>query len=430
MTYMTFGFSSFWDIENNQYGSFGSNTITITGGEDATNIELINWLQNNATLQSTIEPVKLDTPVLSTEMSSSGAVLTWQPVDNALAYSVYKDNSLILANTTSTIFNLTSDGFYQVRALADISTNYSNSDLSEPLVVSNLIHFQIDLSQSPNVNFEFYYNNSGDTLSLTDFYCFDNLNIYNFDFKINNSGNTGYVFSDYTDLTCNALVNSKQITQVYNNQTIYFVFSFSDLLSSNVNISLKNHSATSLIGQWIYDKNLSDTTLEIGDFILFNRPFTSNSLDFDNIGVDNFNYLVYDNSNDNLTYVFSNLTGQYMPSLTYNYYLIDFETTTNSYYFIQDYLANDSIFFEFYRKATPSDLENISNLNSELIELNENYTFISLVGAIIDTHFNTLKSLLNFNFFGVNLWSLCTLFLTLTLIFVVIKFIKGGRKSE
>lgn len=52
MTVMTFGASSFWDIENNQYGSSGSNTITITGGADVQNSTLISWLQNNATLQS------------------------------------------------------------------------------------------------------------------------------------------------------------------------------------------------------------------------------------------------------------------------------------------------------------------------------------------------------------------------------------------
>lgn len=67
-------------------------TITITGGTDATNDELISWLEANATFVITESLPKLAAP---TNVTLEGTTLTFDEVEGATSYEIYADNVLI-----------------------------------------------------------------------------------------------------------------------------------------------------------------------------------------------------------------------------------------------------------------------------------------------------------------------------------------------
>lgn len=56
-----------------------------------------------------------------------------------------------------------------------------------------------------------------------------------------------------------------------------------------------------------------------------------------------------------------------------------------------------------------------------------NYSFLSLIGAVVDAPLSAFTSLLNFNLFGFNIMSLVTGLLTVAVIFAIIRFIMARR---
>lgn len=55
-----------------------------------------------------------------------------------------------------------------------------------------------------------------------------------------------------------------------------------------------------------------------------------------------------------------------------------------------------------------------------------NYSFLSLIGATVDAPITALTGLLNFEILGVNLSSFFFGLFTITLLIIIIKYIKGG----
>lgn len=64
---------------------------------------------------------------------------------------------------------------------------------------------------------------------------------------------------------------------------------------------------------------------------------------------------------------------------------------------------------------------------NEGIEDGSDYSFFSLFGAVLDAPISALKGLLNFQIFGVNLLTLFTGLLTLAIILLVLKLMRGGK---
>jgi len=61
------------------------------------------------------------------------------------------------------------------------------------------------------------------------------------------------------------------------------------------------------------------------------------------------------------------------------------------------------------------------------VEASNQYTFLSLMGSVLDAPLKTFTSLLNFNLLGVNMLSFITGLLTLAIIIFVIKLFLGGK---
>lgn len=378
----------------------------------------------------TLPTYTLSTPTLEYNFSFvNGGVLSWNFVTvSGLTqnFDIYKDGNFY-ANTSNHTYNVTENGVYQVMQKSNLMS-YADSSLSNSITLSNIRHITYNLPNNTTSRTYFSANNSTTLSSFYFNYDSDNLPYTIFTIDNNNSA-TGYVFKSVNDFSTSS--NVEFDTTILNNQIIRVDYSS---ITGDITANLVNYSATKISGNtyYFYSVNFADN-LVIGDYLLTNRPFTSNQREFNNIFVNSYNYLVYDDngSQDNLVYFLSNLTGQYMNNSTYNYYLISFSAVdSDNTYFIQDYIANDDIFFDYYRIATQSDYDNINALNDQLIYINDNYTFLSLFGSIIDAHFNTLKSLLNFQFFGINLWSIFTLLLTISLVFMALKFLRGGGSKK
>ena len=78
-------------------------------------------------------PVQLASPTLT----NKGNVLSWNAIENATGYQLYKDGSSYQAqlSATTTTYTATESGSYQVMAIGD-GTNYSNSKLSTAVTVT------------------------------------------------------------------------------------------------------------------------------------------------------------------------------------------------------------------------------------------------------------------------------------------------------
>lgn len=421
-------------------------TILITGGADATNTSLISWLQNNAT-QIQTGPTQLTTPTLQSALDVQTGVDLYWSYDSSIStphtFEIFR-NGVQYGSTSSSFFNTKVDGVYKVRQMSDDNA-FTDSEFSNEITITGLTHFNLTLgngissvttcsTNGTTLNTTFSYSSFYlllDSNFNTQLYPIIDFRIYNTDDNTLNGNllETGYVFNSVNDLTTDCDI------QYFSNLSSYQGLSFRllELNTNSVNISVVSHSGKLISDKtFIYDKQLSNYDLSIGDYLLKDKSFISNENSYDNIFVNNYNYLVYDNDTtiiDDTTYFLSNLTGQYISNSTYNYMLVSVSSDYIQGSLTLHYLPSDDIFFDFYRLATQSDFDNINALNNQLVNLNDNYTFLSLFGSIIDAHFNTIKSLINFNFFGINLWSIFTLFLTLTLTFIVFKFLRGGKKE-
>lgn len=246
---------------------------------------------------------------------------------------------------------------------------------------------------------------------------------------LNNGVFGGYVF-DYGQNLVSNKVGDGHISATGGYDEIVLTI---DNVTSDLSFNINSVAGQSMIGKWYLDYNLylnSDLqSIDIADVL--RRPFTSNGLTFNRIYRNtNLNTFVYDYTEDYerpIVNVFSFLTGLYLPVDTYNYLLIDIASDPSGLSY--DYVPSSFMFFKFFRPATSEDIARVNQLNEHLIIQKENTNFVSLFGAILDTQFGTLKSLLNFYIFDINIWSLVTFFLTIILIFIVFKVIKGGNSD-
>lgn len=247
--------------------------------------------------------------------------------------------------------------------------------------------------------------------------------------------NDGYIFNTYKwSITPQ---NSFSLSN-YVEEPFKISFDISNV-TSDLTINIEALPYISLKGQWVL-KDFSEMSITATD-ILDDVYFTSNGHSYYNITALGADYLKYYNDNiyvDVLSLAPDGLMAtplSYLPTNTYNYNLITINSDfyygvyTNEYN-LPTYLKNITYFTEVFRPATQVDLDLISYKNGQISVLQNEYTFINLFGALIDAPITALKGLLNFTFFGVNLFSFLTLFITLAVVYLCIKMVKGGRKNE
>lgn len=245
---------------------------------------------------------------------------------------------------------------------------------------------------------------------------------------VNNGVFSGYVF-DYGQNLITGDSGHGHISVSGNYEKITIVISD---VTEDFEFTINSVIGRSLIGQWYldYDLFIASGLISTDIYVVLARPFVSNDITYNRIfRTTNFNSFAYENTEDfelPVVNVFSFLNGLYLPVNTYNYLLVDIDYDENYI----NYVPDDYMFFNFFRLSTNEDIARVDLLNDQLVIQKENTNFVALFGAILDTQFGTLKSLLNFYIFDINLFSIFTFFLTLCLIFFVIKIVKGGKNNE
>lgn len=368
----------------------------------------------------------LDTPSITLGHSPNGSYISWSSISNAVEYHVYKDNSYIDTVTpieelpfADLIYDISSSGVYKVVAIGD-DINYSDSSFSNTLdIVSvdclntqNIFDFTIHLSPYDYNYLPFYILNGSNLTITTTFKSsflsgkFDDTNDFtytgtaNLD-SVNLSNNNRTITAYLTNITSDFTFDLTYITQYVISGTYAFIgsqnYSYNNLPSSNVIIDLNfvsNGTNFTRLFWNVENKNIS---------------YVSNS---NNLGIFTYNF-------DTVQNYFSGFL--YLPQNTANYYFITLDNATLDIYQYDEY------FSKLYRVATLQDYENLG-YNNGLIDSNQ-YTMANLIFAIGDTPIKLLKSLLNFNFFGVNLFALASAIVTLLLVFAVFTFVKGGKNK-
>lgn len=132
-----------------------------------------------------------------------------------------------------------------------------------------------------------------------------------------------------------------------------------------------------------------------------------------------YNFIIYFDEN-------SNYVGFYFNSGGYN-------IENRMYYFVTDF-SDDYKYNQGYQEGLADNQKTIYNSGysagydigydkgriNGIAESND-YTFLGLIGAVIDAPVSIFSSLFNFTFLGINLWSFITSLLTIALILFVIK---------
>ena len=245
---------------------------------------------------------------------------------------------------------------------------------------------------------------------------------------IDNGVFSGYVF-DYGQNLITSDSGHGHISVNGNYEKITIIISD---VTDDFEFTIHSIAGSSLVGQWYldYDLFIASGLKSIDIDVVLSRPFVSNDTTYNRIYRNtNFNSFVYENTNDfelPIVNVFSFLNGLYLPVNTYNYLLIDIAYDENYI----NYVPADYMFFNFFRLATNEDRARVNQFNEQLVIQKENTNFVALFGAILDAQFGTLKSLLNFYIFDINVWSIVTFFLTMALIYIVVKLCKGGMSDD
>lgn len=413
VTIMSYGADNVYDYRSNDstnYPGFTNNsykTITITGGTAINDLELIAFLLNNA---QQVTETQLDTPVITVSTITDDTTplygqieLHWNSISNALYYKIYKNGTLIeileavVNNIPVTTYALSDIGDYQIQASVDFQTSSEDSDLSNIITINHvtleapILSINVSVLSWNSVNFasayEIYLNNNLLTTTL----------------------GTSYHITSLGDYKVKAINDTKS-------SSIY-VGVFSNIVTSFVELS----GTYAFIGSQNYTYNTLPTSDRV---LIFN--FTSNNQSFTQINWDTTNKTISYNTTQIFSYLYD-ITQQYFsgflytPQDTAQYLFIHLDNAVMS-------LVDYSVFTSLYRIATEEDYINLGRQEG-ILDSNK-YNMATLIFALADTPILLLKSLLNFNFFGVNLYALCTLLITLMVVFAVIKLIKGGKSKD
>ena len=146
-------------------------------------------------------------------------------------------------------------------------------------------------------------------------------------------------------------------------------------------------------------------------------------------------YVRYYDNNDN--YVNFSIDGYYRGStVTNKSELFILEDRT---YFINNQFSDSQIYQQGYSQGLADNQSNIYNngynagynvgygngVNVGRVEAND-YSFISLIGAVVDVPVQTIRGMLNFTFLGINLFDFLMGLIAILVILFIVKLVRGG----
>lgn len=383
-------------------------TITASGLQIFSVTMNLTGLSSNAP-QTVVQGTNLF--ITLTPLSGFALPLSIIMSDSALLTNYYENTGVISYSSVTDNVVITAVGrhIYNINILVDLGINSSITD--------TFVEGSGDI--------KFY------TFTCSSNYVFDSILSYSYNNNIYSyTWNDDNLISDLSGTLSNFTISHSG----YEGLSIQF-----DNVQSDISFTINSTGGLSLANKiFILDLTLYYNSGFTMSEPLIYRVFTSNEKTFYKIiknDLNNFEYLNQSTPDESIN-VFTFLTGQYLPFDTYNYQLISFDSYSNlSSNFqtisqVRDWLRADDDFFNFYRVASQTDLNNINAKNAQLVQLVNNTSFVSLFGAILDAQFGVLERMLNFNIFEINFWSIVCLFFSLTLVYFVIKFIKGGKHND
>lgn len=288
---------------------------------------------------------------------------------------------------------------------------------------------------------------------------FTNLTSYDLNANYSHSIKLSYIHTDTPNLTfyyqgySNANSWSGSSNPAYSDNPSYFTLGTYTNLSSNFTINKTIYCRYSNGGPVWYSvvgfsymkgndlPTLQMKSLEIGNYNDgFARSYFAGN---NNILNGYYNYISYVDTNDN-RYSFA------FPLSYQNWIREDFNNLSSAFYyehrsylFITD-LSNNDYYNAGYDDGysvgnsdgnstgyqdgyTAGETVGYGNGYNDGLEQSNNYSFLSLIGSVIDAPVSAFTSLLNFNLLGFNMLGFVTGLLTLSLIIFIVKLILGGK---
>lgn len=209
-----------------------------------------------------------------------------------------------------------------------------------------------------------------------------------------------------------------------------------------------DYSPIGSVGSLPFNFNVVSATLGTGEY---KNPFDNTNI---NNSTSIFTRLVYTDNNGKHFYIFFELNDEYNPTGSIDYISL----TERTYYFANSSVSPDPVdpspnpsdsnyqagyeqgyydgsnssyqtgFGDGYNdgRAVGYDDGYHSGYSAGVLNAND-YSFLGLIGAVVDAPVNTFVSLLNFEIFGFNFLSCLTGILTIALIITIVRFILGKR---
>lgn len=206
-----------------------------------------------------------------------------------------------------------------------------------------------------------------------------------------------------------------------NSDSINFAIPFSSVFGSDslytVNVGYKSWISSSTFGFAVSGSDVAPSSIigvELG-YILTLETYNNYSV----------NYVKYfDADNNYIIFYFRTLN-----------FIPDGRLNSRTYYFVSSMdFTDNQIYQQGYNQGLADNQSNIYNngynagydLGFDRGQLKggqeaNNYSFLGLIGAVVDAPVSILSSLFNFTFLGINLWSFITSLLTIALILFVVK---------
>lgn len=258
------------------------------------------------------------------------------------------------------------------------------------------------------------------------------------------------VNSSNTEQSCCSLLSSNSNQNA--GSLAYVPLSFSTNATTTYNVTNLNVGENSR-----YLTNSLFKEYYAGSYMVFDfNIYITNNFDYTNLylmtvrsfysesscyGYNDFTY--YSSDSEYLRFRFYS----YFPSVESKYFNERFYLASHDYYYMSN-LTDDQYYNDGYNSGYSDgynngyyygDLEGYesgyksgeivgyNNGYSEGVEDSGNYSFLSLIGAVIDAPVSAFTSLLNFELLGVNILGFISGLLTLALIIFIIKLCMGGK---
>lgn len=440
------------DTWSGGYSNMAKRYFLFLGGTDSTNTYLINWLSANGTLSyvgttNIIENV-INNAILNPVVYRWNNVIDLSSLIDSLSFNnvfyFMRDNVLYSVNN----FTVSSDSLSYTYTYNDSSTFqvYSTdlgwSDSSYQVIYFPTTYGSIESYVNDSTLYDFLLSNGS----------FSDYNSYSYDQGYNNGYSIGYnnayndglayatnMFSGYGPFLYStwSIVNRFDHSQILGDFTGRFTseyfnsfnggFTFSNQLFADIESYFLENEDSEGVFKVVFDNYLPIS--QYTEWVTYNFTF-GNEITFI---LDNGSKIYIDNDSVTKSINLSDYSNLSIVSLFVSFASSfsdygDFGLSSNAnYMYAYQNGYNDGFgvgkangFSDGFKSGKAS------GYNEGLNAANQ-FTFFSLISAVVDAPINAFSSLFNFDILGVNILSLLTGLFTLLLVVVVIKLIMGGK---